>query len=176
MQVNDIVLAIFELLSGMGPVLYIDIDCHHGDGVEQAFYQSDRVLTLSLHRFGPGYFPGTGDLSSRGARKGFGYTCNVPLKEGIRDGPYLELFSPLAEAAVRSFKPAAVVLQCGADSLSRDPLVNCFLFTTSPAFCLAAVAASTRALQALARCLAHRNALISISTDCPLYAQPDRSH
>jgi hypothetical protein len=63
--VNDIVLAIFELLAAMGPVLYVDIDCHHGDGVEQAFYRSNRVLTLSTHRYGPGYFPGTGVRSPR---------------------------------------------------------------------------------------------------------------
>ena len=114
-------LAIFELLA-MGRVLYIDIDCHHGDGVEQAFYLSNRVLTLSLHRYGPGYFPGTGSLESRGEGKGFGYCCNVPLDAGIGDRQYQELFRPIAQAARDAFSPAAIVLQCGADALARDPL------------------------------------------------------
>ena len=60
-QVNDIVLAILELLKYHQRVLYIDIDIHHGDGVEEAFYTTDRVMTVSFHKYGE-YFPGTGDL------------------------------------------------------------------------------------------------------------------
>ena len=59
--VNDIVLAILELLRTFPRVLYIDIDCHHGDGVEEAFYTTDRVMTVSFHKYGE-YFPGTGEL------------------------------------------------------------------------------------------------------------------
>ena len=67
--VNDIVLAILELLKYHQRVLYIDIDVHHGDGVEEAFYTTDRVMTVSVHKYGE-YFPGTGDLRDIGAGKG----------------------------------------------------------------------------------------------------------
>ena len=65
--INDIVLAILELLKYHARVLYVDIDIHHGDGVEEAFLATDRVLTVSLHKFGDGFFPGTGDLHNCGA-------------------------------------------------------------------------------------------------------------
>ncbi|CAI8611503.1 unnamed protein product [Vicia faba] len=95
--VNDIVLAILELLKNHERVLYVDIDIHHGDGVEEAFYTTNRVMTVSFHKFGD-YFPGTGDLRDIGYGKGKYYSLNVPLDD---------------------------VLQCGADSLSGDRL-GCF--------------------------------------------------
>ena len=79
--VNDIVLAILELLKHHQRVLYIDIDIHHGDGVEEAFYTTDRVMTVSFHKFGE-YFPGTGDLKDVGAQKGKYYSLNFPLRDG----------------------------------------------------------------------------------------------
>ena len=121
--VNDICIAIFELLEGFdGPVLYIDIDVHHGDGVEQAFYSSNRVMTLSLHRHGPGYFPGSGAIDATGTGNGVGYSVNVPLRAGIGDERYLDLFRPVADAARSALGPKVVVMCCGADALSRDPL------------------------------------------------------
>ena len=71
-------LAILELLKGYERVLYIDIDCHHGDGVEEAFYTTDRVMTLSLHKFGD-YFPGTGDIRDVGEDAGKNYSINFPF-------------------------------------------------------------------------------------------------
>jgi len=82
--VNDIVLAILELLKYHQRVLYIDIDIHHGDGVEEAFYTTDRVMTVSFHKYGE-YFPGTGDLRDIGAGKGKYYAVNFPLRDGIDD-------------------------------------------------------------------------------------------
>ena len=79
--VNDIVLAILELLKTHQRVLYIDTDVHHGDGVEEAFYTTDRVMTLSLHKFGE-FFPGTGHLKDVGVGRGKGYAVNVPLNNG----------------------------------------------------------------------------------------------
>jgi histone deacetylase 1/2 len=76
--INDCVLAILELLKKYERVLYIDIDCHHGDGVEEAFYTTDRVVTLSLHKFGD-YFPGTGDIEDIGKDAGKNYSINFPL-------------------------------------------------------------------------------------------------
>uniref|UniRef100_A0A3B3SL15 Histone deacetylase 1 n=1 Tax=Paramormyrops kingsleyae TaxID=1676925 RepID=A0A3B3SL15_9TELE len=94
--VNDIVLAILELLKYHQRVLYIDIDIHHGDGVEEAFYTTDRVMTVSFHKYGE-YFPGTGDLR-------------------------------IMAKVMETYQPSAVVLQCGADSLSGDRL-GCFNLT-----------------------------------------------
>jgi histone deacetylase 1/2 len=71
-------LAILELLKKFERVLYVDIDCHHGDGVEEAFYTTDRVMTLSLHKFGD-YFPGTGDINDIGESAGKNYSINFPF-------------------------------------------------------------------------------------------------
>ena len=105
-------------------VLYVDIDIHHGDGVEEAFYTTDRVMTVSFHKFGD-YFPGTGDIRDIGYGKGKYYSLNVPLDDGIDDESYQSLFRPIMGKVMEVFKPGAVVLQCGADSLSGDRL-GCF--------------------------------------------------
>ncbi|KAG6820925.1 hypothetical protein H0H93_009699 [Arthromyces matolae] len=125
--INDIVLGILELLRTYPRVLYIDIDCHHGDGVEEAFYTTDRVMTCSFHKFGE-YFPGTGTQEDRGRGKGKGYAINVPLKDGITDESYRSVFEPIITKILEVFRPSAVVLQCGADSLAGDKL-GCFNLT-----------------------------------------------
>jgi histone deacetylase 1/2 len=126
--VNDLVLAILELLKYHARVLYIDIDIHHGDGVEEAFYLTDRVMTLSLHRYGDFFFPGTGDLGDVGERRGRGYSVNVPLREGTDDATFLAAFKPVMAKIMEVFRPGAIVLQCGADSLAGDRL-GCFSLT-----------------------------------------------
>lgn len=93
--INDIVLGILELLRTYPRVLYIDIDCHHGDGVEEAFYTTDRVMTFSLHKFGD-YFPGTGLLEDKGHGKGKGYSVNIPLSDGINDDNFRSIFDPVS--------------------------------------------------------------------------------
>ncbi len=178
-------------------VLYIDIDIHHGDGVEEAFYTTDRVMTLSLHKFGD-FFPGTGDITVRvssllvaklrgspahtwelasfslfwlfhllfsllcfpshtlsqisqfiplsfpslspflslsrarsqdvGVERGKNYSVNVPLRDGITDESYQRLFRPVMAKVMEMFQPSAIVLQCGADSLTGDRL-GCFNLT-----------------------------------------------
>ncbi|UKZ49476.1 histone deacetylase [Trichoderma virens] len=97
--VNDIVLGILELLRFMKRVLYIDIDVHHGDGVEEAFYTTDRVMTVART---------TPSIS--------------PLRDGITDESYKSIFEPVIENVMKYFQPEAVVLQCGGDSLSGDRL------------------------------------------------------
>ncbi|CAM8960585.1 unnamed protein product [Rhodiola kirilowii] len=82
--VNDIVLGILELLKRHKRVLYVDIDVHHGDGVEEAFYLTDRVMTVSFHKFGD-FFPGTGHIKDIGQGAGMNYALNVPLSDGIDD-------------------------------------------------------------------------------------------
>ena len=73
------------LLQRFRRVLYIDIDVHHGDGVQDAFYTSDRVLTFSLHSYAKNFFPGTGSLKEIGYRDGLYHSVNAPLKTGIND-------------------------------------------------------------------------------------------
>lgn len=150
--VNDIVLGILELLKYHQRVLYIDIDVHHGDGVEEAFYTTDRVMTVSFHKYGE-YFPGTGDLrvcadslftrpmnfstitcrngyllQDIGAGKGKYYAVNIPLRDGMDDESYESIFVPIITKVMETFQPSAVVLQCGADSLTGDRL-GCFNLT-----------------------------------------------
>ncbi|KAE8716813.1 Histone deacetylase 1 [Hibiscus syriacus] len=140
--VNDIVLAILELLKQHQRVLYVDIDIHHGDGVEEAFYTTDRVMTVSFHQFGD-YFPGTGDIRDIGYSKGKYYSLNVPLDDGIDDESYHYLFKPIIGKVMEVFKPGAVVLQCGADSLSLEiggggytirNVARCWCYETGVAF------------------------------------------
>ncbi|WFD42060.1 histone deacetylase [Malassezia psittaci] len=122
--INDIVLGILELLRYHPRVLYIDIDVHHGDGVEEAFYTTDRVMTCSFHKYGE-FFPGTGELRDTGIGKGKNYACNVPLRDGITDESYRYVFEPVIQRIMEQYQPSAVVLQCGSDSLSGDKL-GCF--------------------------------------------------
>ncbi|KAG7163683.1 histone deacetylase 3-like [Homarus americanus] len=127
--VNDIVIAILEMLKYHPRVLYIDIDIHHGDGVQEAFYLTDRVMTVSFHKYGNYFFPGTGDMFEIGHESGRYYSVNVPLKEGIDDSSYTQVFKPVIEAVIEFYRPTAIVLQCGADSLSGDRL-GCFSLST----------------------------------------------
>ena len=92
---NDIVLAILELLKYHNRVLYIDIDVHHGDGVEEAFYTTNRVMTVSFHRYGD-FFPGTWDLKETGASEGKYYSLNVPLKKGINNDSFLAIYTTVS--------------------------------------------------------------------------------
>ncbi|KAF6041338.1 Hdac3 [Bugula neritina] len=92
-------------------VLYIDIDIHHGDGVQEAFYLTDRVMTVSFHKYGNYFFPGTGDMYEIGAGSGRYYSVNVPLKEGIDDQSYLQIFKPTISAVMEYYRPSAIVLQ-----------------------------------------------------------------
>jgi histone deacetylase 1/2 len=121
---NDIVLGIIELLRYHQRVLYIDIDVHHGDGVEEAFYTTDRVMTCSFHKYGE-FFPGTGELRDIGVGKGKNYAVNFPFRDGIDDDNYKSIFEPVITAIMEWYQPTAVVLQCGGDSLSGDRL-GCF--------------------------------------------------
>ncbi|EGN96361.1 hypothetical protein SERLA73DRAFT_170752 [Serpula lacrymans var. lacrymans S7.3] len=120
--VNDVVLAILELLRYHPRVLYIDIDIHHGDGVELAFYHSNRVMTVSFHKYTGEFFPGTGKLDDNGAGIGKHFCLNVPLQDGIDDDMYLTIFKTVIEDTVTAFRPTSIVLQCGADSLGCDRL------------------------------------------------------
>jgi len=120
--VNDCVLAILELEKKFNRVLYVDLDIHHGDGVENAFAYSKKVLTLSIHKCEEGYFPGTGSIDDVGLGNGRYYTCNVPLKDGASDATYVKVFKRICRKIIEQFRPEAIVCQCGADSLANDPM------------------------------------------------------
>lgn len=136
--INDIVLAILELLKHHPRVLYIDIDIHHGDGVEEAFYTTDRVMTCSFHKYGD-FFPGTGDVRDVGHGPGKGYSVNFPLQEGVTDEAYQSVFKPVIAKIMETYKPTAVVLQCGADSLTGDRLGSFNLSLKGHAQCVSFV-------------------------------------
>lgn len=90
--VNDIVLGIHVLQQKFKHILYVDLDAHHGDGVENAFAFSDKVMTLSFHHYQSGYFPGTGKLSDIGKGRGKYFSLNIPLKSGVTDHQFKFLF------------------------------------------------------------------------------------
>ncbi|KAK7068413.1 Histone deacetylase 8 [Halocaridina rubra] len=120
--VNDIVLAIMFLQTKFCKVLYIDLDIHHGDGVEKAFYFNNKVVTMSLHLMEPGYFPGTGHENDIGSGDGRYYNINIPYKGGINDTQFLQLLESTLSRICDVYAPNAVVCQCGVDAVTGDPL------------------------------------------------------
>ncbi len=131
--VNDPAVAIKYLLKKGKRVAYIDIDAHHGDGVQDAFYDTDRVLTISIHETGKVLFPGTGFETEIGIGEGEGYSINVPLPPYSDDEIFMYAFNSIIPPAIDKFKPDIVVTQLGADSFCSDPLSH--LNLTSYGFC-----------------------------------------
>lgn len=126
---NDAVLAIKGLLSHGMRIAYVDIDCHHGDGVQYAFYDTDDVLTISLHEAGAFLFPGTGSVHEIGRGKGKGYSVNLPLYPYTRDDVYLWAFLEIVPPLIRAFQPDVLVTQQGVDSHYLDPITHLALTT-----------------------------------------------
>ncbi len=123
--VNDVVVAIRSLLAaGANRVAYVDIDVHHGDGVQAAFYADPRVLTISLHQHPATLFPGTGLPSEIGAGAAEGTALNVALPPGTADDGWLRAFGAVVPGAVRAFAPDVLVTQCGCDTHHEDPLAD----------------------------------------------------
>jgi histone deacetylase 8 len=129
--VNDAVLAILELRKLFQRVLYIDVDLHHGDGVEDAFLYSSNVFVFSLHRFDRGFYPGSGDVTQIGRGRGKGATRNIPLKGGLSDEVFASILDLNLPQIYQSFKPDAIVVLCGTDGLAGDPLNEWNLTTKS---------------------------------------------
>lgn len=122
---NDCVVAIRHLLdSGVARVAYVDIDVHHGDGVQQAFVDDPRVLTISLHQHPTSLFPGTGHPGEIGAPGAEGYAVNVALPPGTDDAGWLRAFHAVVPGLLRSFAPDVLVTQHGADTHAEDPLAD----------------------------------------------------
>jgi acetoin utilization protein AcuC len=108
-------------------VAYVDIDAHHGDGVQKAFYQTNKVLTISLHETGYSLFPGTGFEYEIGEGEGEGYSVNIPFPAYTDDEAYVWAFEEIVPPLIRGFKPDVVVTQLGVDSFYNDPLTNLHL-------------------------------------------------
>jgi acetoin utilization protein AcuC len=122
---NDPAAAIKWLLSaGATRVAYVDVDVHHGDGVQAAFYDDPRVLTISLHEHPATLFPGTGLPGETGVGDGLGYAVNVALPAGTSDGGWLRAFDAVVPPLLRAFKPEILVTQHGCDSHFLDPLAH----------------------------------------------------
>jgi len=121
---NDPAVMIHSLLRRRRKVAYLDVDAHHGDGVQEAFYRTDKVLTISLHESGLTLFPGTGFPEEMGAGEGRGYSVNLPFYLGTDDEVYLWAFEQIVPPLLSAFAPEVLVTQLGADSLRTDPLSN----------------------------------------------------
>lgn len=130
---NDPVVAIMSLLKKGKRVAYIDIDAHHGDGVQDAFYATDRVLTISIHETGTILFPGTGFENETGTGEGEGYSVNIPMPPTADDELFVYAFDEIVPPLINTFNPDFVVTQLGVDSFHGDPLAH--LNYTTNGFC-----------------------------------------
>ncbi len=133
---NDAVIAINQLVARGKRIVYLDIDAHHGDGVQEAFYDTDQVLTISLHESGVSFFPGTGFEQEIGTGRGEGYTVNVPLLAHTDDALYMKAFDEVAFPLIAAFDPDILVTQLGADTFRTDPLTTLEITTQSYGYIL----------------------------------------
>jgi acetoin utilization protein AcuC len=129
---DDPAIAIAWLLElGVHPIAYVDVDVHHGDGVQTVFYDEPRVLTISIHQSGETLFPGTGFVEERGSGRGAGTAINVPLRPGVSDVGWLAAFREIVPPIVRAFAPEVLVTQLGCDTHRTDPLAQLLLSTNA---------------------------------------------
>lgn len=126
---NDVAVAIRWLVEQGNRVAYVDIDAHHGDGVQYAFYDTDQVLTISLHQDGHTLFPGSGFADETGTGRGKGYSVNVPLRPKTDDELYLWAFREIVPPLIKRFAPDVLVTQLGVDTHFKDPITHLFLTT-----------------------------------------------
>jgi len=131
---NDPAAAIAWILKESGgdaKIVYLDIDAHHGDGVQEAFYDNPRVLTISMHESGRTLFPGTGFVEEMGAGDGKGFSVNLPLAPFTDDETYLRAFGEIVPPLVEAFAPDFLVSQLGVDGHFLDPLTHLCLTTVT---------------------------------------------
>ncbi len=122
---NDPAIGIARLLDrGAERIAYVDVDVHHGDGVQEVFYHDPRVLTVSLHETPLALFPGTGFPDETGGPGAEGTAVNVALPPGTGDAGWLRAFHAVVPSVVRAFRPQVLFSQCGADAHRLDPLAD----------------------------------------------------
>ncbi|KRY46099.1 Serine/threonine-protein kinase SULU [Trichinella britovi] len=119
---NDCVVGILKLRERFKRVLYIDLDAHHGDAVEDAFCSTRSVLTVSLHCYEAGFYPCSGSMDDVGVGSGKYYAVNVPFRQGLVDEQLLSTFDALVPKIVHLYRPEVVFLQLGTDGLAGDPV------------------------------------------------------
>lgn len=128
---NDVALACYVLAEQGRRVLYLDIDVHHGDGVQEIFYDRNDVMTISLHESGVTLFPGTGFSHEIGEGRGKGFNVNIPFMPGTFDEIYLYAYREAISPLIRAFDPDVIVFELGADTLAGDPLAHLKLTNNS---------------------------------------------
>jgi acetoin utilization protein AcuC len=121
---NDCAVGIRRLRQKYARVAYVDIDVHHGDGVQELFYDDPTVLTISLHESGRSLFPGTGFVQESGEGAGEGYSLNLPFAPYTRDEVWLSAWREAALPILKAFQPEAILLQLGTDTHYKDPLAH----------------------------------------------------
>ena len=126
---NDLAVAIRAFVDHGWCVAYLDIDLHHGDGVQNLFYGHSQVLTLSIHESGHYLYPGTGHIQEVGNGSARGMSVNIPLEPFTEAGDYLEAFESVVPRALAWFSPDVLVVQAGADAHFADPLGDLALTT-----------------------------------------------
>lgn len=124
---NDLVIGIREFVDAGMHVAYLDIDAHHCDGVQEAFYSSEQVMTISLHESPEFLFPGTGWVHDLGRGMGRGLHLNLPLDPFTEGDSYLAVFDSVVDPALAWFRPDVLVVQAGADGHAEDPLADLLL-------------------------------------------------
>lgn len=125
--VNDVVLACQHLAQARQRVLCLDVDAHHGDGTQAAFYDRSDVLTVSFHESGKTLFPWGGFADEIGEREGRGFNVNVPLPAGTYDEAFLKAFRAVVPPLAESYHPDIIVVELGMDTLAGDPLTHLLL-------------------------------------------------
>jgi len=126
---NDLALAIKYMTDQGWHVAYLDVDVHHGDGVQEMFYSDENVMTISMHESGEFLFPGTGWLHELGRGMGRSLKLNLPLEPFTEGDSYLEVLEGVVVPALEWFRPDALVVQAGADPHFSDPLADLMLTT-----------------------------------------------
>jgi acetoin utilization protein AcuC len=121
---NDVALAAGLLAGESRRILILDMDVHHGDGTQNAFYDRDDIMTISIHQDGQTLFPGTGFIDEIGKGPGTGYNVNIPLPEGTHDDAYEQIFNTIAFPLINRFDPDIFLLELGMDGLANDPLAQ----------------------------------------------------
>lgn len=121
---NDVALACEALARAGKRVVYLDVDAHHGDGVQEIFYGRSDVLTISMHESGKTLFPWGGFENEIGRGPGLGFNANIPLPAGTHDEAFLLAFERAARPLIRAYRPDVIVLELGMDTLAGDPLTH----------------------------------------------------
>lgn len=134
--INDLGVVIKHLLAQGFKVAYIDLDAHHGDGVQWPFYENDQVVTISIHQHPSSLFPGSGFVEEMGRGKGLGCAVNIPLWPDSDDEMYIQAFESIIPPILNAFQPDYILTQLGVDAMRGDPITNLNITTAAYGHCV----------------------------------------